>query len=466
MRTVGIRCLGPTRAPFHMVLVLHVRGSTNEVEHSFQTLATITRPARTTSESAGRRCRPSRRASASVRSNWRPGSYGPRSTTWVSTVVPWNVMKIRTPHGSVGCATPSVSGRERRRTRWCARKPPGPLEPASATNEPTGCRPGAVLVARLGGHRERDGGREQRQAGERDFAHREVRPHPSRLTRYSWRFARPGSARGPAGTSRNVDRLRLVRAAAAEPPARRRLARAGRGCSARRLARHAPPATASAPAARAAGGRRLRLQAWIVMLDGREHDRSPRLRFRLALLLLGLGRQLDRQRRRVRPLAEHLLPQCSRGDPRRRLVPLCLRIADPDLFEGLGGRQVHVRDVVPRREAAAVVRLAAPRGPFEDRDHEPAEQHHTGDLERVELRQRDGDREPDEEQRLEDEPRAAPISHRASAGGLLREPPGRRALAEPRPASASARRSADPSRSRPSGRRSPGGCRARRPSAR
>src|SRR4029077_2576599 len=83
-------------------------------------------------------CRPSLRASASVRSNWRPGSYGPRSTTCVSTVVPWKVMKIRAPQGSVGCATPSVSGWRTLPPAVGRPKAAGPAEPARATNEPTG----------------------------------------------------------------------------------------------------------------------------------------------------------------------------------------------------------------------------------------------------------------------------------------------------------------------------------------
>src|SRR6478735_3793768 len=53
-------------------------------------------------------------------------------------------MKIRAPHGSVGCATPSVSAR--RTPPQAVRRPKaaGPLDPASATYEPSGC--GEVLV--------------------------------------------------------------------------------------------------------------------------------------------------------------------------------------------------------------------------------------------------------------------------------------------------------------------------------
>src|SRR6478752_656603 len=53
-------------------------------------------------------------------------------------------MKIRAPHGSVGCATPSVSAR--RTPPQAVRRPKaaGPLDPASATYDPSGC--GEVLV--------------------------------------------------------------------------------------------------------------------------------------------------------------------------------------------------------------------------------------------------------------------------------------------------------------------------------
>src|SRR4051794_21276670 len=82
--------------------------------------------------------RPSLRASASVSSNWRPGTYGPRSTTCVRTRTSLKEMKTRAPHGRVGWATPSVSAR--RTLPQAVRRPnaAGPLEPASATYEPSG----------------------------------------------------------------------------------------------------------------------------------------------------------------------------------------------------------------------------------------------------------------------------------------------------------------------------------------
>ena len=87
-------------------------------------------------------------------------------------------MKIRAPQGSVGCATPSVSGPIT--MPHAVRRPnsAGPLAPASATYEPSGrgalplwCRVCALI---------REGGRsrEERQPRERDLAHRERRPHP------------------------------------------------------------------------------------------------------------------------------------------------------------------------------------------------------------------------------------------------------------------------------------------------
>src|SRR5439155_1590272 len=72
-------------------------------------------------------------------------------------------------------------------------------------------------------------------------------------------------------------------------------------------------------------------------------------------------------RRRARPCAEHLSAQRGGRDPGRRLLPLCLRIADANLFERLGGREADPRDVVPGRQAAAVVRLTAPGGPLDRR---------------------------------------------------------------------------------------------------
>ena len=155
-------------------------------------------------------CRPSRRASASVRSNWRPGSYGPRSTTCVSTVVPWKVMKIRAPQGSVGCATPFGVGLEDAAARRGAPERGGAARAGERDERAHGLR--ARSCARRASEPSLRAKRRPRarHAGERDLAHREIRPHPSRLTRYSCRFARPGSARGPSGTSRDVDSLRCI----------------------------------------------------------------------------------------------------------------------------------------------------------------------------------------------------------------------------------------------------------------
>src|SRR5579885_355150 len=83
-------------------------------------------------------CRPRRRASASVTSNARPGSYGPRSTTCVRTCRPWYSRITRAPQGSVGCAMPSVAGRSTPPHAVRRPKAAGPADPTSATRSPTG----------------------------------------------------------------------------------------------------------------------------------------------------------------------------------------------------------------------------------------------------------------------------------------------------------------------------------------
>src|SRR5581483_11027031 len=61
---------------------------------------------------------------------------------------------------------------------------------------------------------------------------------------------------------------------------------------------------------------------------------------------------------RYGPLAEHLGAQRGRRDPRRGLLPGGAGVALADLLERLRRRQLQRRHEVPRRHAAAVVRLA------------------------------------------------------------------------------------------------------------
>src|SRR5262249_6267317 len=80
----------------------------------------------------------------------------------------------------------------------------------------------------------------------------------------------------------------------------------------------------------------------------------------LALLfVLGQGARRGRGGRRHGPLPEHLGTELGGGDPRRRFVARRFGVADRDLLERLGGRQVEARDVVAGRDTAPVVRLAA-----------------------------------------------------------------------------------------------------------
>src|SRR5581483_11692448 len=64
--------------------------------------------------------------------------------------------------------------------------------------------------------------------------------------------------------------------------------------------------------------------------------------------------------------------------------------------------------------AASEMRPVAPRGPLERRDHDPAEQHHAGDHERVEPGERERCGERDQEHDLEHELRGPPLGHSRS----------------------------------------------------
>jgi len=57
------------------------------------------------------------------------------------------------------------------------------------------------------------------------------------------------------------------------------------------------------------------------------------------------------------------------------------------------------------------VGLLAPGHPFEHGDDHPADQHDPGDLERPQIREREGNGQCEEEEHLEDEPRAATFCH-------------------------------------------------------
>ena len=249
-------------------------------------------------------------------------------------------MKIRAPQGSVGLRdTLGVGARSSHRTPFVRPNAAGPLEPASATYEPTGC--GLGLPGRVGSapsRRATPAAGEQREAGEREFPHREPRPHPGiRSGRYSADCPTAGSARAALGPSRHVDSRRLSRAAAPEAPARRRRSRAGRGCSARhrrpeyaaarpsstgsRLGSGSGSAAARAPAADASVGAGARLRG-----AGSRPSRAP------------VGAPVPGSSATgaaTRPLAEHLRAQRGRGDPGRRLVARGLRIATRDLLERL-----------------------------------------------------------------------------------------------------------------------------------
>ena len=58
------------------------------------------------------------------------------------------------------------------------------------------------------------------------------------------------------------------------------------------------------------------------------------------------------------------------------------------------------------------MRFAAPRRPFEQRDHEPTQRHHADDLERTQLGQRQAGRERGEEEDFEGESRSLAVEHR------------------------------------------------------
>jgi len=57
------------------------------------------------------------------------------------------------------------------------------------------------------------------------------------------------------------------------------------------------------------------------------------------------------------------------------------------------------------------VRLVAPGNPFEQRDDHPPDEHHSGDLQRPQVREREGNGQSEEEEHLEEKPRAATIGH-------------------------------------------------------
>ncbi len=79
---------------------------------------------------------PSRCASASVSSNWRPGRFMCESITSVSTSVPPYEMKIFAPQGSTGLLTPSERPVRMRRQVVRSASRAAPREPASAVYQP------------------------------------------------------------------------------------------------------------------------------------------------------------------------------------------------------------------------------------------------------------------------------------------------------------------------------------------
>ena len=364
---------------------------------------------------------PNLRASASVRSNCRPGPCGPRSTTWVNTLVPLYVMKIRVPHGSVGCATPIVvarspaTGRVTAEGLGSARSRESGVDPTAAASAPDG-------LANLLGHGDRDRSGEQRDEASPSSRCASLGPRRRRRAKGGGHccgphrhpaFHRLGSRRAPGGRAGTSTR----RGSSSSPLRLRRGSSASGSSEWSAVGPLSPGGSDRGPGGDGdLGLRGSRLRSGTPRDETRSRLASGRPRARSAQPAATRSSQGSRLRRRG-PRCRGA-PGAARGQSpsawvraRRRATPVLLLVpraadreaplASPQVRRQ---RQVEPRHVVARGQAAAVVRASSPGDPLEGRHERPAGQHHAGDLRRVESRVGKRCREPGEEEHLEQKP--------------------------------------------------------------
>ncbi len=110
----------------------------------------------------------------------------------------------------------------------------------------------------------------------------------------------------------------------------------------------------------------------------------------------------------------HEPPLLSRGDERRLVVDRGQDRVRLDLVDSQRRWQRHVRDVVARRQAPAVVRLVEPCRPLEQGDDRPREGHEPDDRGGAQLRVCQRRCDSGEEEHLEQEPAGAVSRHPAA----------------------------------------------------